>query len=58
LSSSSVPSSYFEKIFELAMFAFDLYDRDSTGILEDHDLDKMIKDVYGEAYKTSHYAKQ
>ena len=41
-----------------AMFAFDLYDRDSTGILETHDLESMVKDIYGKAAGSSHYAKQ
>lgn len=42
----------------LGMFAFDLYDRDSTGILEDYDLEKMMLDIYGKNAGTSHYAKQ
>lgn len=40
------------------MFAFDLYDRDCTGILEDYDLEKMVADIYGKQAAHSHYAKQ
>lgn len=42
----------------VAIFAFDLYDRDSTGVLEPYDLDNMLKDIYGKAAGSSHYAKQ
>jgi len=42
----------------LAMFAFDLYDRDSSGILEDYDLQNMMKDIFGKSFGSSHYAKQ
>lgn len=41
-----------------AIFAFDLYDRDSTGVLEQKDLELMLKDIYGKEWKKNHYAKQ
>lgn len=40
------------------MFAFDLYDRDGTGILEDRDIEMMIKDIYGKNASNTHYGKQ
>jgi len=39
------------------MFAFDLYDRDSSGLLEEDDLNKMMRDIYGKK-ASSHYARQ
>eukprot|EP01039_Chlorochromonas_danica_P007795 gene7795-8606_t len=42
----------------LGMFAFDLYDRDSTGILEEKDLEMMLHDIYGRHAGTNHYARQ
>lgn len=40
------------------MFAFDLYDRDCSGVLEGYDLENMLKDIYGKGHSTNHYAKQ
>jgi Ca2+-binding EF-hand superfamily protein len=40
------------------MFAFDLYDRDSSGLLEEDDLNKMMRDIYGKNADSSHYARQ
>lgn len=40
------------------MFAFDLYDRDSSGVLEEDDLNKMMRDIYGKHADGSHYARQ
>ncbi len=42
----------------VAIFAFDLYDRDNTGILESKDLEMMLKDVYGKESKKNYLAKQ
>jgi hypothetical protein len=39
------------------MFAFDLYDRDSSGFLEEKDVYLMLKDIFGKELN-SHYAKQ
>jgi Ca2+-binding EF-hand superfamily protein len=47
-----------ESFRTLALFAFDLYDRDSTGVLEDKDLELMLRDIYGKEAKTNFYAKQ
>jgi Ca2+-binding EF-hand superfamily protein len=42
----------------LGMFAFDLYDRDSSGVLEPDDINKMCRDIYGKSANTGHYARQ
>ena len=42
----------------LGMFAFDLYDRDTSGVLEEKDVDMMMRDIYGKEANTSHYARQ
>lgn len=54
---SSLSSSIDLSFFSLAMFAFDLYDRDSSGFLEEKDLYLMLKDIYGKD-GNSHYARQ
>jgi Ca2+-binding EF-hand superfamily protein len=41
-----------------AIFAFELYDRDFTGVLERQDLELMLTDIYGKEWKKNHYAKQ
>jgi serine/threonine-protein phosphatase 2B regulatory subunit len=42
----------------LGMFAFDLYDRDSSGLLEEKDILMMLRDIYGKKAETGHYARQ
>jgi serine/threonine-protein phosphatase 2B regulatory subunit len=42
----------------LGMFAFDLYDRDSSGLLEEKDIIMMLRDIYGKKAETGHYARQ
>lgn len=40
------------------MFAFDLYDRDSSGFLSIEEVERMLKDIYGKAFNTNPYAKK
>jgi hypothetical protein len=40
------------------LFAFDLYDADSSGVLSPKEIDGMLKDIYGKASKTNFHAKQ
>lgn len=42
----------------LGVFAFDLYDRDRTGILEQDDIDRMVKDIYGNTALGTLHGKQ
>jgi Ca2+-binding EF-hand superfamily protein len=42
----------------LAIFAFDLYDRDASGFLEEKDVYLMLRDIYGKKGMNGHYAKQ
>eukprot|EP01035_Chromulina_nebulosa_P022337 gene22337-28925_t len=41
----------------LALFAFDLYDHDSSGVLSVAEIEGMMREVYGRAAATSPYAK-
>lgn len=49
---------FFNVNFLVGMFAFDLYDRDASGVLEEKDVDLMMRDIYGKEANTSHYARQ
>ena len=40
------------------MFAFDMYDRDHSGIIDDKEVLGMLKDVYGPAVDQSVQAAQ
>lgn len=42
----------------LVIFAFDLYDKDGSGIIDGEELSQMLKEVYGNAYSTNVYAKR
>jgi Ca2+-binding EF-hand superfamily protein len=42
----------------LDLFAFDLYDSDSSGMLSICEVDGMLRDIYGKGAKTNHHAKQ
>jgi serine/threonine-protein phosphatase 2B regulatory subunit len=42
----------------LAMFAFDLYDRDTSGFLEEKDISLMMRDIYGKDAHTNPNVKQ
>lgn len=41
----------------LDLFAFDLYDQDSSGELGGDEVEQMLKDIYGKESKTNHNAK-
>lgn len=41
----------------VAMFAFDLYDTDSTGNLSPKEIDRMLHDLYGAEAATHQQAK-
>ena len=38
------------------MFAFDLYDKDSTGELSPVEIDQMLRDLYGKHYERNQHA--
>lgn len=40
------------------MFAFDLYDNDSSGELSPKEIQRMLKDIYGAEVKTNFHAKK
>ena len=42
----------------LTIFAFDLYDTDGSGEIELDEVERMLKEVYGKAFKTSRVAQQ
>lgn len=42
----------------LIMFAFDLYDADSSGIVEMDEMELLLRDVYGSAFEKSRLAQQ
>lgn len=42
----------------LTLFAFDLYDTDGSGEIELDEVERMLKEVYGKAFKTSKVAQQ
>lgn len=41
----------------LDLFAFDLYDRDSSGLLSVEEIEKMCKDIYGRNFKSNAQAR-
>lgn len=43
---------------ELDMFAFDLYDCDSNGILGVAEIQRMMRDIYGEAVTINNHARR
>jgi hypothetical protein len=40
------------------LFAFDLYDKDSSGVLDVEEVQQMLKDVYGKSYQSNGNAKR
>lgn len=40
----------------LVMFAFDLYDKDGSGVIEGKELTIMLKEVYGKKWESNVYA--
>ena len=40
----------------LVIFAFNLYDSDGSGCIEPHELDNMLKEVYGRHWSSNVYA--
>jgi hypothetical protein len=42
----------------LVLFAFDLYDSDSSGSIEPEEVQTMLRDVYGQTFKKSKLAKK
>lgn len=41
----------------LVTFAFDMYDRDGSGVIDQEEVRKILMDVYGEHFLTNPYAK-
>lgn len=40
---------------DAAIFAFDLYDNDSSGVIDSTEVDQMLKEIYGaKFYKNVH----
>jgi Ca2+-binding EF-hand superfamily protein len=42
----------------LMLFAFDLYDKDSSGIIDQKEIGQMLKDIYGKGWEKNTYAKK
>ena len=41
-----------------ALFAFDLYDRDSSGVIDSTEVDMMLRDIYGKRFKKNKHAQR
>lgn len=42
----------------LMLFAFDLYDKDASGIIDQQEIGQMLKDIYGKTWEKNTYAKK
>ena len=42
----------------VVLFAFDLYEKDASGIIDKEEVRLMLKEVYGSGYENSAYAKR
>jgi hypothetical protein len=43
-------------IFSPALFAFDLYDKDSSGVIDSNEVKLMLKEIYGANYTQNVHA--
>ncbi len=51
-------SLFFSLSYHIELFAFDLYDTDSSGELSIREIHRLLKDLYGKQYMTSAPAKE
>lgn len=42
----------------VVLFAFDLYDNDSSGIIDADEVDKMLKEIYGKNFAKNIHAQR